>query len=81
MGITGLRVALERGLIQSQGKTPEATMASALYTDVKRKAEKSAFTRCALLLGGQQLNRRRGSHVAGRVAGKPDWRARVTSKG
>ncbi len=56
-------------------------MASALYTDVKRKAEKSAFTRCALLLGGQQLNRRRGSHVAGRVAGKPDWRARVTSKG
>jgi hypothetical protein len=38
---------LERGLILSQGKTPEATMASALYTDVKRKAEKSAFTRCA----------------------------------
>ncbi|KAF5833881.1 HB1, ASXL, restriction endonuclease HTH domain-containing protein [Dunaliella salina] len=39
------KVALERGLILSQGKTPEATMASALYTDVKRKADRSAFTR------------------------------------
>lgn len=52
---THCRVALERGLIQSQGKTPEATMASALYTDVKRKAEKSVFTRCvavSCVLGG-----------------------------
>jgi hypothetical protein len=40
-------VALERGLINCQGKTPEATMASALYTDVKRKHNKSVFTRCA----------------------------------
>ncbi len=39
------RVALERGLINCQGKTPEATMASALYTDVKRKHNKSVFTR------------------------------------
>mmetsp|Transcript_18543 Transcript_18543/g.51939 ORF Transcript_18543/g.51939 Transcript_18543/m.51939 type:complete len:662 (+) Transcript_18543:273-2258(+) len=39
------RVALERGLIKCQGKTPEATMASALYTDVKRKERKSIFTR------------------------------------
>jgi len=39
------RVALERGLIKCQGKTPEATMASALYTDVKRKHDKSVFTR------------------------------------
>ena len=30
------RVALRRGLLQCSGKTPEATMASALYTDVKR---------------------------------------------
>eukprot|EP00887_Chlorella_sp_A99_P008047 scaffold12.g8047.t1 len=32
------RVALKRGLIKCTGKTPEATMASALYTDIKRKA-------------------------------------------
>lgn len=41
------RVALERGLLQAKGKTPEATMASALYTDVKRKERNSIFTRCA----------------------------------
>ena len=39
------RVALTRGLINCQGKTPEATMASALYTDVKRKQGASVFTR------------------------------------
>ncbi|KAG1676555.1 hypothetical protein FOA52_000098 [Chlamydomonas sp. UWO 241] len=39
------KVALERKLIQCQGKTPEATMASALYTDVKRKLTTSVFTR------------------------------------
>ncbi|KXZ47081.1 hypothetical protein GPECTOR_38g318 [Gonium pectorale] len=33
------------GLLKCQGKTPEATMASALYTDVKRKLHKSLFTR------------------------------------
>lgn len=32
-------------LINCQGKTPEATMASALYTDVKRKLHLSVFTR------------------------------------
>lgn len=46
------RVALERGLIKCQGKTPEATMASALYTDVKRKERKSIFTRYADLQFG-----------------------------
>ena len=39
------RVALRRGLLQCSGKTPEATMASALYTDVKRKEKNSVFTR------------------------------------
>ncbi|GAX82406.1 hypothetical protein CEUSTIGMA_g9834.t1 [Chlamydomonas eustigma] len=39
------KVALEKGHIKCQGKTPEATMASALYTDVKRKHAKSVFTR------------------------------------
>ena len=39
------RIALARGLFQCNGKTPEATMASALYTDVKRKEDKSLFTR------------------------------------
>ena len=42
----GLRAALDRGLIHCQGRTPEATMASALYTDVKRKGGSSIFTRC-----------------------------------
>ena len=46
--LCGRRVALERGLIKCQGKTPEATMASALYTDVKRKHDKSVFTRWRL---------------------------------
>ena len=45
------RVALERGHIKCQGKTPEATMASALYTDVKRKHADSVFTRCGLFFG------------------------------
>ncbi len=40
------RLAVEMGLLKCQGKTPEATMASALYTDVKRKLQKSLFTRC-----------------------------------
>lgn len=39
------RLALERQHIKCQGRTPEATMASALYTDVKRKGNKSVFTR------------------------------------
>lgn len=40
------KVAIERGLIKCSGKTPEATMASALYTDVKRKHH-AVFTRPA----------------------------------
>ena len=39
------RVAVEKELINCQGRTPEATMASALYTDVKRKGDNSVFTR------------------------------------
>ncbi|KAL3146410.1 hypothetical protein ABBQ32_003092 [Trebouxia sp. C0010 RCD-2024] len=40
-----LKLALDMELINCQGKTPEATMASALYTDVKRKLHLSVFTR------------------------------------
>jgi len=39
------RLALKHGLIRCTGKTPEATMASALYTDVKRREELSVFFR------------------------------------
>jgi len=39
------RMALRKGYIRCQGKTPEATMASALYTDVKKKNDNSVFTR------------------------------------
>ena len=38
-------MALRKGYIRCQGKTPEATMASALYTDVKKKNDNSVFTR------------------------------------
>lgn len=39
------RMALIRGYVRCQGKTPEATMASALYTDIKKKGDRSIFTR------------------------------------
>jgi len=39
------RLALRRGLVRCSGKTPEATMASALYTDIKRKEDHSLFVR------------------------------------
>lgn len=39
------RYALQTGLLSCQGKTPESTMASALYTDVRRKEGTSLFTR------------------------------------
>lgn len=39
------KLALRRGLIKCSGKTPEATMASALYTDIKRKVGESTFIR------------------------------------
>jgi len=39
------RLALHRQLINCSGKTPEATMASALYTDIKRKESQSVFIR------------------------------------
>jgi len=39
------RLALRRGLVRCTGKTPEATMASALYTDIKRKEDHSLFVR------------------------------------
>lgn len=39
------KIALERGFLQVQGKTPDATMASALYTDVRKKADASIFIR------------------------------------
>ncbi len=37
------KLALERGLIRCQGKTPENTMASALYTEVRKRNTKSMF--------------------------------------
>jgi hypothetical protein len=33
------KLALQRGYISCSGKTPDATMASALYTDIKRRGE------------------------------------------
>ncbi|KAK2078962.1 hypothetical protein QBZ16_002652 [Prototheca wickerhamii] len=39
------RLALLRGLVRATGKTPEATMASALYTDIKRREGTSIFIR------------------------------------
>jgi hypothetical protein len=39
------KVALQRGYISCSGKTPDATMASALYTDIKRRSGETAFVR------------------------------------
>jgi len=39
------RVGLERGILVCNGKTPEATMASSLYTEVKRREATSIFVR------------------------------------
>ncbi|KAL6773939.1 hypothetical protein ACKKBG_A23130 [Auxenochlorella protothecoides x Auxenochlorella symbiontica] len=39
------RLALARRLVRCTGKTPEATMASALYTDIKRREGRSVFIR------------------------------------
>lgn len=36
---------MKRGLITCNGKTPDATMASALYTDLKRRDINSLFIR------------------------------------
>jgi HB1, ASXL, restriction endonuclease HTH domain len=40
------RLALEWSLLKCSGKTPEATMASSLYGDIKRWDKKSVFVRC-----------------------------------
>lgn len=37
------KIALERGLIKTRGKTPEATMNAQLIVDVNYKRERSAF--------------------------------------
>lgn len=37
------KIAVKYGYINVQGKTPDATMASALYTDIKRKEGRSIF--------------------------------------
>lgn len=41
------RLALEWGLLNCHGKTPEATMASSLYGDIKRRDGESLFIRWA----------------------------------
>ena len=35
--------AKKRGLVQTKGKTPEATMAAIIYTDIKKKGKESKF--------------------------------------
>lgn len=37
------KLALDRKLVRCQGKTPENTMASALYTDVRKRGQYSPF--------------------------------------
>ena len=39
------KVALKRGYISCRGKTPDATMASALYSEIKRRAADTVFIR------------------------------------
>jgi hypothetical protein len=58
------RLALDWRLLTCSGKTPEATMASAMYGDIKRKDRHSLFIRslkcqCMALgcMGGFSVNR------------------------
>ncbi len=37
------RIALEKGLWQTRGKTPHATVGARLYTDINRRKEESPF--------------------------------------
>lgn len=39
------RIALERELIETRGRTPEASMASAFYVDIDRNQDKSVFVK------------------------------------
>jgi type III secretion system FlhB-like substrate exporter len=39
------KIALKDGLITSDGKTPDVTMAAVIYTDIKQKGEKSSFAK------------------------------------
>ena len=41
------RIALERGLLRTAGKTPNATMGAQLYTDIKTNKGKSVFVQLA----------------------------------
>ena len=43
------RLALDWGMLNCQGKTPEATMASSMYGDLKRKDRRSLFIRWAIV--------------------------------
>jgi hypothetical protein len=56
------KAALQRGFIKCSGKTPDATMASALYTDIKRHISESVFVRPREGLFG--LREWDGNHVA-----------------
>ena len=62
------KAALQRGFIKCNGKTPDATMASALYTDIKRRVGQSVFVRPREGLFG--LREWDGNHVAFSVDGK-----------
>ena len=38
-------LAIDRALLRTVGRTPEASMASALYTDVKKKGTQATFAK------------------------------------
>jgi len=39
------QIALKEGLITTDGKTPDATMGAAIYTEIKQKKGKSLFVK------------------------------------
>jgi HB1, ASXL, restriction endonuclease HTH domain len=49
---------LERGLWQSEGKTPEATVAARLYSDIKTKGATSQFVQAGKALTSTQTRHR-----------------------
>lgn len=64
------KAALQRGFIKCSGKTPDATMASALYTDIKRRTGESVFVRPREGLFG--LREWDGTHISSLDGKKSD---------
>ena len=65
------QIALKEGLIITGGKTPHATMAALIYTDIKQKGEKSIFVKVKRGLFGLNEQRERAHKEKGDMKKSP----------